>query len=106
MIPNNLEICNQETDAEIDKETNEKTNTEQACLERACIKCCFYSMCINEKRDLLEDYCGVTDEERDYIVAYPDKDSGAEIYWKEMSYYRFGGNSLEVELSEYELEEW
>ena len=75
-------------------------------IERECIKCCFYYMCLNEKRDLLEECCGITDDERDCIVTYPDRDSGSETHWKEMSYYRLSENSLEVELSEYELEEW
>ena len=83
-----------------------ESETEQVCLERACIKCCFYSICLNDRKDLLEECCGVTDEERDCVVVYPDKDSESDIHWKEMSYYKMDGNSLEVELSEYELEEW
>jgi len=79
----------------------EETDTEQAC-----IKCCFYYLCLNEKRDLLETGCGVTDDERDFTIEYPDGDSESTIYWKEMSHYKFNGNSLEVELGEYELEEW
>jgi hypothetical protein len=75
-------------------------------IEQVCIKCCFYYMCLNEKKDLLEECCGITDEERDCIIEYPDRDSESETHWKEMSYYSLGENSLEVELGEYELEEW